>query len=414
MASPRKPLLGAREAAALLGIKLETLYAYASRGLVRRVPGPDGRRHQYLRTDLERLRARREARSGHGPVAAGALRFGAPVLDSMITRITEAGPVYRERPALELAAHGVPFTAVAELLWTGELPAAPPRWSAKEFPIPVPRLRALLPERCPPLAALAIAVPALAARDPNRFEYERAALLPRARELIVRMAAALALPGSTARVERALAIAGIERAVALALGARGGPAALRAIRRALVLCADHELNASAFAARVAASAGADLYGCVSAGLAALSGPRHGGTCDRVEALVRQVGAPSRARHVVVERANGGREIPGFGHPLYPEGDPRMAPLLADALALAPRAQGVRACEALVEAMRAAGRSAATIDVGLVALAHALGLKPGGAVGLFAVGRAAGWIAHALEQYDAGYLMRPRARYPETT
>jgi citrate synthase len=185
---------------------------------------------------------------------------------------------------------------------------------------------------------------------------------------------------------------------------------VRAIREALILIADHELNASAFAARVAASAGGDLYDCIAAALATLSGPRHGRACDRVEALLSEVERPERAARVVYERSRRGDAIPGFGHSVYPRGDPRAAPLLERASRLAPQSPGVRTALALVEAMREAGRAAATVDLGLIALTHALGMSAGAAVGIRAVGRAAGWVAHCLEQYEAGFLMRPRARY----
>src|ERR671912_753006 len=95
--------LSGREAAELLGVKRETLYAYASRGLVRSEPGGPGRGRLYNREDLERLKARHDARSGHGPVAAGALRWGEPVLESAITEVTPRGPRYRGQLATQLA-----------------------------------------------------------------------------------------------------------------------------------------------------------------------------------------------------------------------------------------------------------------------------------------------------------------------
>jgi citrate synthase len=180
-----------------------------------------------------------------------------------------------------------------------------------------------------------------------------------------------------------------------------------------VVSADHELNASTFAARVAASAGADLYACVGAALATVSGPRHGGACDRVEALVAEAGSPRRAAAVVHERARRGEAIPGFGHTLYPDGDPRARPLFASAAALgrgrAPM-QRVQTVLALVDAVGEARRELPSVECGLVAVTAALELPPGSAAALFALGRAAGWIAHALEQRAAGYLLRPRARY----
>ena len=113
-----------------------------------------------------------------------------------------------------------------------------------------------------------------------------------------------------------------------------------------------------------------------------------------------------------ERARRGEAIEGFDHPLYPNGDPRGSALVELAEQLEPSSPAVRTCLELVKAMQASGASGATLDVGLVAIAAALGLPRGAATGLFAIGRCAGWVAHALEQSEAGYLLRPRARYSE--
>lgn len=398
-----------REAAALLGVKRETLYAYASRGLVRSEPGGAGRERRYSREDLERLKARRDARSGHGPVAAGALRWGEPVLESALTAIEPAGPRYRGRPSAELAA-AASFEAVAELLWSGSLPEPGPRWPVTGLGLRGASLAALLPDDAPPLVTLALAVPALGAADPDRYNVGPEAERARARALVLRMAALAGAGGDAARAKAALAEGAVARALLVSLGVRATARAEAAMSRALVLSADHELNVSAFAVRVAASAGADLYACVSAGLAALSGPRHGGMVDRVEALVAEAGRPERARAVVQERARRGEEVPGFGHPLYPAGDPRGALLLAAATELAPRSPAVRTIEAIAEAMREAGREPPSLDLGLAAIGAAIGLPPRTAVAMFAIGRAAGWLAHAFEQRAAGFLLRPRARY----
>jgi citrate synthase len=185
---------------------------------------------------------------------------------------------------------------------------------------------------------------------------------------------------------------------------------VRAVNQLLVLLADHELNVSTFTVRVAASAGADLHACVCAGLASLSGTQHGGACDRVEEVVVAIGRARSVRAVIAECERRGEEIPGFGHPLYPAADPRAEALLASAMRLAKRNERVSALFALVEAMRAQGREPPSCDVGLVALASALRFPPGSATALFALARTAGWIAHAIEQRAAGFLLRPRARY----
>jgi citrate synthase len=189
--------------------------------------------------------------------------------------------------------------------------------------------------------------------------------------------------------------------------------AVPAIDLALVLLADHELNASSFAARVAASTDAPLLACLLAALCTLSGPRHGGACDRVEALLDEAATLKRPGDVVERRLRRGEAVPGFGHPLYPGGDPRALPLLERARALgrlsAGRDRRLSECFAIAELMQRQGLPP-TVDFGLVALTRALGMRTGAAALLFALGRSAGWVAHVLEQRRSTAVLRPRARY----
>ncbi|WP_232293543.1 citrate synthase [Stigmatella aurantiaca] len=404
-------LLSAAEAAALLGIKRTTLYTYVSRGLVRCVPEKGTKENRYVRVDLERLKVRHDARAGHAAVASGALRWGEPVIDSSVTRIDARGVAYRGHLAVDLVAQGCSFEAVAELLWTGQLPASQVRWPSPPLPFPASALGALLPSETPPLRVLAAVVPLLGATDAVRFDASPGQEWLRARRLLRLMGGWVGVGHGLHRVSAALEQDSLSAGLAQAWGVavRSAPALLD---RALVLCADHELNVSTFAARVAASSGADLYACVSAALAALSGPRHGGSCDRIEALMRDVGRPARAASVVHERLRRGESIPGFGHRLYPAGDPRTPPLLEVAWKVRPERAAVRVARAVAEAMREEGHPPPTVDFGLVALAAALGLPPGAATALFAVGRAAGWVAHVWEQREQGHVLRPRARYVE--
>jgi len=185
------------------------------------------------------------------------------------------------------------------------------------------------------------------------------------------------------------------------------------IRTALILCADHELNVSAFTARCVASAGSSPYDTVSAALAALKGHRHGGESSRVAALLAEIGSPTRTRRVVANRLRQGERIPGFGHPLYPAGDPRGATLLR----LAERSGHAREW-ALVRSVRAAAadllQELPNLDFGLAAIARTYRLPEHAPLVLFALGRTAGWIAHAIEQYATDTLIRPRARYTGPT
>ncbi len=170
-----------------------------------------------------------------------------------------------------------------------------------------------------------------------------------------------------------------------------------------MLLADHELNASAFAVRVVASTGAALAAGLQAGLAALSGPRHGGMTARVAALFDEAARTGHGAAAIAARLRRGDPLPGFHHPLYPEGDPRAAALLP-CIRLPP------ALAATIAAATAQSGEHPTIDVALVALERSYRLPAGAALTLFAIGRSAGWIAHAMEQQASGQLIRPRARF----
>jgi citrate synthase len=182
------------------------------------------------------------------------------------------------------------------------------------------------------------------------------------------------------------------------------------LNAALVLCADHELNASSFAARIVAAAAATPYAAVMAGLAALSGFKHGGQTARAAAFLRDVGDPVRVPMVIAERLQRGEGLPGFGHRLYPKRDPRAATLL-DLLGEAyPDAPGLALAHAVVRTAATVQAGAPSIDFALAVLEQTLALPAGAGLTLFAIGRTVGWIGHVLEQYQGQRLIRPRARY----
>jgi citrate synthase len=274
----------------------------------------------------------------------------------------------------------------------------------------VRELARLLPAGSPPLSALAIVLPVLAAADPMRFDTAPASVIARARRLIPRLAACCALTLDPRRLAAASDTGDPVRALALALGVAPGRKALDLLRWTLIVCADHELNTSTFAARVAASTGADLYACLSAALAAFSGPLHGGASEQVEWLVREAASPEGAATAVGERMRRGERLPGFGHVLYPQGDPRAQALLARAASYKPRLNAVRTVTALVDAMARANRPRPNVDVALAAVCAALELPVGMGPAIFAIGRCAGWVANVLEQQETRGVLRPRARF----
>jgi citrate synthase len=182
----------------------------------------------------------------------------------------------------------------------------------------------------------------------------------------------------------------------------------RIINAALILCIDHELNVSSFTARVVCSAGTSIYEVVSAALCALRGSRHGGGIERASKLLLEMQGLPSVRDFLLQRIRAGIEIPGFGHPLYPNGDPRAAKLFD--LLNQYFAADARYWLGLVARAAKVLKRKPNIDLALAVCSLSLGLPPQGALALFALGRTAGWIAHAAEQAQSGRLIRPRARY----
>jgi citrate synthase len=159
-----------------------------------------------------------------------------------------------------------------------------------------------------------------------------------------------------------------------------------------------------------ASSGASPYAVVIAGLAALGGVKHGGEIELVEAFLREVEIEGDARAVISGRLRRGERIPGFGHSLYPEGDPRGAGLLSLVAEAHPTSPAVRLSGAVAAEVLHLMGGRPTVDFALATLARTLALPAGGAIALFGLGRTVGWIGHAIEQYQGDSLIRPRARY----
>jgi citrate synthase len=202
----------------------------------------------------------------------------------------------------------------------------------------------------------------------------------------------------------------VAESVAAVFDSGSGTDAATVINQALVLCADHELSSSTFAARVAASTGAELRACVLAAIAAHSGASLGGGCDLAEDLLRDV----KSRNGVIKRLaaaeQSGARVPGFNLPVYPKGDPRARHLLRLAQSLAPQNPRAQLIGAFIDEAEQRLHLRPSIEVGLVALTAALGMPERSASALWTLGRTVGWIAHVMEQRLAGFVLRPRAKY----
>jgi citrate synthase len=392
--------LSAGEAAEALDVSLPTLYAYVSRGLIRSEPQSGrSRARRYRAEDVASLKSRRAERRDPARVAETALHWGMPVLDSGISLIADGRLYYRGHDVVTLATENT-IEEVASLLWSGTLSAPFPEDRPGLSPARWKEARPLL-RRLSRMEAFRVVLSLAEADDATAFDLQA----PSVRRMGARIFRLLAttvggMQPSTVPVAELL-----ERAWAPSM-----PQGRRLFEAALILCADHELNVSTFTVRCTASGGSSPYAMITAGLAALEGVRHGGASAQVEALFREAGSPKVARATVEGRLRRGEIIPGFGHPLYSQGDPRGAFLLRLVLESRRRSPGVALARALCAAAEDLIGQKANIDFALVALCRAFDLAPGTPLTFFALGRTIGWIAHAIEQVQDSRLIRPRARY----
>lgn len=432
--------LSTSEAAARLGVKTETLYAYVSRGLLH--PDRSGRGSTFDAHEVAQLArtGRHPRRSGPSPVrgASGGRSgpepgSGDPVFLTELALIEGGRLYYRGLDAVSLS-RSRSFEDTATWLWTGEWAADEAGGAAASYgtasggaggwTVPsgavelVRRALAGLTAGATPLERFMLAVVTASLADDLRHDLTPAGVVVTGRGILAVLAMALPLAGDDDRSEGA---GGLSRRVWRGLtppaaradaAAVGDPAGVSALEAALVLAADHELAPSTLAARVAASFRADPYAVVLTGLGPASGSwSAGGTGapTEVESLLEEAAAvgPERA---IGERLRRTGETPhGFGMPLYPDGDPRGRELLS-------RLEGVgdpRRLEVVgrvVELGRERGFPPPNFDLGLGALSFCAGMMPGAGQAIFTLGKVAGWLAHAVEEYGAPTRFRSRADY----
>ncbi|MBW3509445.1 citrate synthase family protein [Janthinobacterium sp. NKUCC06_STL] len=380
--------LSALDAARLLGVSLPTLYSYVSRGLLASVSKGDSRRKRYPQEEVLRLAARKNDAKRGGQTAVAAMHWGLPVLETRISHILDGRLLYRGCDATALAESATLETA-AGLLWDDN--------ATDYFQQDAPALQqglASAPD-APPLSRAMLAMAMLSSLPAPADMLQSGPALMRLLAASLLQTAPSALP--------------LHQQLAQAWQA--DPDQTELLRAALVLLADHELNASTFAVRCVASTGASLPAALGAGLAALSGDRHGGGSAAARCMLTQVlAAPDARDSIDAFYKSITPEFAGFGHPLYPLGDPRAAYLLDRLSALS---QAYPQLRAILAACAVAGElldARPNADLALAAMELAFGWPEGAALSVFALARSAGWIAHAAEQAASAALIRPRARY----
>lgn len=394
---PKRPdaLIDAAAATKMLGVSRNTLYAYVSRGLVRSTEHPTiAKASLYVAADVQTLVQRKTKMRRPRAAAATALDFGLPVLKTRLTHFEDDRLYYRSEDAIAFSRRAT-LEDTARLLWDvgDDDPFGGVVFDPAKIAGWVEIASRYAPARATDRASMLL--PLLTSQEAPTAGKAGAHAFGAAARLVLAVAAAVA-------PVRGPVASPIHRAVAQSWGK---PKASEAIRRALVLLADHELNASTFAVRVVASTGARHTHCVLAGIAALSGPLHGAATERTRAFLNGVKRPGDAAEAVATKLQHGELLPGFGHFLYREGDPRAAELL-EQIKLDP------VTAAVLSAGQAMGGVEPNVDFALVALERSFDLPPGAALALFAIGRSVGWLAHVFEQRASGRLIRPRAEFVE--
>jgi citrate synthase len=402
--------LSTEEVARRLGVKRETVYAYVSRGLLERHPASGPHHSEFDPDEVERLAAR-----ARHPERSSALEV---VVETELTLLEPEGRLsYRGRDAIELAKFRS-FEEVVALLWDGAPPT--PRELDDERVAAIEAMSIALGPEAPAAERIAAVVATLAARDPERDIRDPDSVRRAGAEVFAAILTAL----GRGRPELAT---GLRRSTAARLwvalaadDARPRPEQVAALNAALILLADHELAASTFAARVAASAWAGPYRVILAGLGPLGGSLHGGAGLAVEALLEEVAAGADPGAALEARIAAGG-VPGFGHRVYRDRDPRADHLLerlgiATPCPLSPSGRqrtggsvGTTA-EAVLAAAVERGLPAPNVDFALAAVVKAHGLGDGASPTIFTVARIAGIVAHALEEYEHRLRFRPRASY----
>lgn len=388
-------LLTTDEVARLLGVKPATVYAYVSRGLLSSHRNADGKASLFAKPAVDAFLAARK-------------RPATPTIQTGITLIKDGRLYFRGRDASVLA-QTESFESVASLLWTGELEHV--LFHAPRETIDIARKAiAPLPFTSRFTDRLHVIVAAAAAADPLRFDTTPAAVVAAGRAVLATMS--VALPFGAIPIDQNAEEQRGESALSRTLWYRFTSHRPRnhdvnTMNAALVLLADHDIAASTLAARVAASTRAHPYAVVSAGLAALDGPLHGAASSLAHTVLAEAMDRIDPVDTIADRLREGSPIPGFGHWLYPDGDPRATTLLG-MLDEGP----VRACaERLIEAMADRSGTHPTIDFALAALTLQNKMPPDAGEAIFAVARTAGWLAHALEEYaDRPLRFRPSGRY----
>lgn len=388
MPQSSKSWITTTEAAQRLGVKKATLYAYVSRGLLRSVRRPGQQESLFERTQIDALAATARPASSPQPV----LRFRN--IATAVSSQVDGDLHYRGIPLGEVVATSSLEDAAALVLGPG--PAGGPidtRGAAGHGPLSRAVVRVIT--ELPLERRLPVAVQVLGASDPFAGDLDAGRVRGSAVATVTRAVSLLAEVTSPGDAPDA----GLAALSLAALGGRAGtPGEVEVMRVLLISLLDHGLTASTVAARVAASTRAGVHACLTAAYAAMSGPLHGAAPVAAHALL---GAEGPVEQAVGRALRDRGHVPGFGHFLYPEGDPRAGVVLAALWDLPLPAQAAHLRERVDELARVVGEHTGArpnIDLASAAVLHALGMPAAAGEVVFQIARSFGVVAHVVEEY----------------
>jgi citrate synthase len=273
------------------------------------------------------------------------------------------------------------------------------------------------PRSATPMDALRTALSALAFYDPQAHDPSREANVEKAMRVTAQTATIVAAYEQIRRgrqpAEPEPDGSHAENFLRMLYGAEPDALFVHAMDLALILHADHELNASTFAARVTAATLADMYSAMVSAIGALAGPLHGGANEQVMKMLQKIGEPSRVEAFVTDKLQAHQKISGFGHRVYKTEDPRATHLRQMSKELGEHIGNLRWYEIsrkLEEAVMQQKHLYANVDFYSASCYFTMGIPIDMFTPVFAVSRTAGWAAHVLEQYADNRLIRPRAEY----
>lgn len=396
--------LTAKDAANYLGIKVETLYAYVSRGLLTSQDQNKTRQKLYRKTDLDRLQQSSRTSRKTLQKLSSPISWGAPTFDTAVTKIIETTPHYRGNSLEKLLSYNLNFENICELLWSGTLELSPIHWESGK----TKSLIHSLPTNSYPdfhhyavkLTMFFIHEFALTTKSPNSGTNDYHLAKHLLHYISQQISHLRSQKPNTKQPTKTIA-----EALTVSLGTTANRESI--INQLLIICADYGLSSTTFVARIAASTGADLFSCLTAATGALYEPQRGATFAKIETLTQQFQDEKSVQKLAKLNHDSTGDIPGF----YAEGiGDKRAQLILQLAATLPKSKSTNLIDHYLQIGQENFSQVPQVELALVRICEGLKLPKGSASAIFLISRISGWCAHVFEQRQSGFSFAPSQRY----